>query len=65
MKVLKRLDHLKIHYSSLFQFRFIDYIKGLEFDFIALNVLIKVLYLILKKWKFYVIEEIPVLIGAL
>ena len=60
------MDHWKtIHHSSLFQFRFIDYLKGLEFDFIALSILIKVLYLILKKRKFYIIEETHVLIRAL
>lgn len=60
------MDHWKsIHHSSLFQFHFIDYLKGLEFDFIALSILIKVLYLILKKRKFYIIEETHVLIRAL
>lgn len=60
------MDHfLKIHYSSLFEFHFIDYIKGFEFYFIALRILIKILYLILKKRKFYITEETLVLIRAL
>ena len=50
MNIFKRLKGplKKIHYSSFFQFHLIDYIKGLEFDFIALSILIKVLHLILK-----------------
>lgn len=67
MKLLKRLEGSlkKIHYSSLFQFHFIDYIKGLEFYFIALHILIKILYLILKERKFYITEETLVLLRAL